>query len=111
VLGNLLSNAIKFTPPGGRVLVRTAGEADGLRFDVHDSGPGIPADRLPHIFEKFYQVGREARAQGAGLGLAIARELVEAHGGSIAVQSDPDTGTVFTVLVPAAPPASALVGS
>jgi signal transduction histidine kinase len=106
ILLNLLSNAIKFTPEGGRIQVTARGERDALVLAVSDSGEGIPAEHLPHIFEKYYQVGDRAREIGAGLGLAIAREVVEAHGGSIEAESARGQGTTFRIRLPRAPVAS-----
>jgi signal transduction histidine kinase len=100
VLGNLLSNAFKFTPSGGRVSVRVWPEAEIVIVEVSDTGPGIPADQLPQIFDKFFQVGDQARSKGAGLGLAIAREVIEAHGGRIHVESEPGVGTTFRIQLP-----------
>jgi signal transduction histidine kinase len=101
VLGNLLSNALKFTPEGGRIDVRSWLERDlGLAIEVEDTGPGIPADQLPYIFDKFFQVGEQARSKGAGLGLAIAHEVVTAHGGTIGARSQPGDGTTFRILLP-----------
>jgi signal transduction histidine kinase len=100
VLGNLLSNAMKFTPQGGQVTLRAWGEGESLHIEVTDSGSGIPADKLPYIFDKFYQIGEQARSQGAGLGLAIAREVVDAHGGTIEATSEPGVGTTFRVTLP-----------
>ena len=108
VLGNLLSNAFKFTAEEGAIRI-DAGRADGaVQVEVEDSGVGIPADKLPHVFEKFYQVDNEAqpRSVGSGLGLAIAREIVEAHGGTIAADSVVGKGTRFRVLLPERPPPS-----
>jgi signal transduction histidine kinase len=100
VLGNLLSNALKFTPEGGRIMVRAWPDRDALRIEVEDTGTGIPPDKLPYIFNKFYQVGEHARAKGAGLGLAIAHEVIEAHHGSIHAESEPDRGTHFHITLP-----------
>jgi signal transduction histidine kinase len=100
VIGNLVSNALKFTPSGGRIEVRAWREAEQLKIEVADSGPGIPADKLPYVFDKFFQIGEQARSQGAGLGLAIAREVVEAHGGSITAESEPGHGTRFCITLP-----------
>lgn len=100
VLGNLLSNALKFTPDGGRIRVRAWSQHDGLHVEVQDSGVGVPPDQLPYIFDKYYQIGQQARSKGAGLGLAIAREIVEAHGGWITVQSEPGAGTTFVMVLP-----------
>lgn len=112
VLGNLLSNAFKFTEPEGSIRLRAARDADRLRIEVEDSGVGIPADQLPRIFEKFYQVENVAqpRSAGSGLGLAIAKEIVEAHGGTIAAESRVEQGTRFSVLLPLTPPAPAPAG-
>lgn len=101
LIGNLLSNAFKFTPSGGRVRVRASGRRDGLHIEVSDTGPGLPRDQLPYIFEKYYQVTQEARARGAGLGLAIVKEVVDAHGGRISVDSAPGRGTTFHIVLPA----------
>jgi PAS domain S-box-containing protein len=96
VFGNLLSNAFKHTPPGGRVTVSaSAGEA-WVRIQLSDTGEGIPAPFLPRLFEPFYRVPGRGNETGAGLGLAIAKEIVEAHGGSVAVESREGEGSTFT---------------
>jgi signal transduction histidine kinase len=100
VLGNLLSNAFKFTPSGGHVELRGTADGEWMVIDAEDSGPGIPAEQLPHIFDKFYQVGEQARSQGTGLGLTIAHEVVSEHGGSITVDSSPGNGTRFRIRLP-----------
>ena len=100
VLGNLLSNALKFTPEGGRIGVRAWSDKDQLRIEVRDSGEGIPKEQLPFIFDKYFQVSQHARTKGAGLGLAIALEVVEAHRGTIDVDSNPGRGTAFTINIP-----------
>lgn len=100
VLGNLISNALKFTPEGGRISVRTWLEDGALQIEVEDTGTGIPPDKLPYVFDKFYQVGEQARAKGAGLGLAIAHEVVEAHGGTISAESELGQGTRFRIEIP-----------
>jgi signal transduction histidine kinase len=100
VLGNLISNALKFTPSGGRVEVR-AWSGDGfLHICVSDTGAGIPEEQQPHVFDKFFQVGGQARSKGAGLGLTIAHEVVVGHGGDIAVTSKPGDGTTFELRLP-----------
>lgn len=106
VLGNLLGNAFKFTEPGGRVEVRIRGEGEGVVIQVADSGVGIPPYELPHIFERYYRGKEGARSAGAGLGLAIAREVVEAHGGTIEAESRPRTGTTFLIRLPPTPAGS-----
>jgi signal transduction histidine kinase len=100
VLGNLISNALKFTPEGGAVTVRARTDGSDVIIEVQDTGPGIPADKLPFIFDKFFQVGEQARSRGAGLGLAIAHEIVDAHGGHIRAVSEPGAGTTFTIELP-----------
>ncbi len=97
ILSNLLSNALRFTPSGGRILLRAWPEKDFIHFSVEDSGPGIAAQHQARIFERFYQVEKaaERNSQGLGLGLSIARDLVELHGGRIWVQSAPGQGTQF----------------
>jgi signal transduction histidine kinase len=103
VLGNLLSNAFKFTPRGGRIRLNAdASSGETVTIAVSDSGVGIPAEKLPRIFEKFYQVENTAqpRSVGSGLGLAISREIVDAHGGTIAAESEPGEGTTIRVELP-----------
>lgn len=109
VLGNILSNAFKFTDRGGRIALEALREGAGVRVEVRDSGVGIAPDKLPKIFEKFYQVDNPAqpRQAGSGLGLAIAREIVEAHGGTISADSEPGKGTRFAVVLPERPPVRA----
>ena len=107
VLGNLLSNAFKFTSRGGTIRLEAARHDGGIRVEVEDTGVGIPPEKLPRIFEKFYQVENDAqpRSVGSGLGLAIAREIVEAHGGTIGAESRVGRGTRFRVVLPLRPPA------
>ena len=101
VLLNLLSNAIKYCRQGDTVTVTARCEEDHLNISVADTGPGIPADALPNIFERFYRVpGMENRALGTGLGLTIARQIVEAHGGEICVESEEGHGATFTFTLP-----------
>lgn len=104
VLLNLLTNALMHTPPTTGIEVRLRREDGGAVLTVHDSGTGIAADLLPHLFERFYQVARPGRGPqaGMGLGLYIAHQLVEAHDGRIVVASAPGEGTTFTVWLPAA---------
>jgi signal transduction histidine kinase len=107
VLTNLMDNALKHTPAGGRVAVR--GEARGTDVLIHvdDSGPGIPPDELPRIFERFYQVDKARRGgegRGNGLGLAISREIVQVHGGRLEAASAPGQGSRFTMTLPTALP-------
>jgi signal transduction histidine kinase len=105
VLTNLIGNALKFTPRGGTVRVALSPSGRGARIQVIDSGVGIDAAELPHIFNRFYRGSRanEARGSGSGLGLAIVRSVVEMHGGRVMVESRVGSGTVFTVTLPADP--------
>jgi PAS domain S-box-containing protein len=106
VLSNLVGNALKFTPTGGEVVVRAAAENGAVRFTVADSGIGIPADHLPHIFDRFWQARKGAARAGAGLGLAISKGIVEAHGGRLDVESTEGAGTTFSFTLPAVAAAS-----
>lgn len=102
VLGNLVANAIRHTPSGGSITLSADAEADWVHLQVQDTGEGIAAEDLPHIFNRFYR-GNAARVQvegESGLGLAIARSLVEAHGGVIRVESTLGHGSAFTVTLP-----------
>jgi signal transduction histidine kinase len=105
VISNLVGNAVKFTPAPG--MVHLAAQVDGAecRIEVRDTGPGIPPDQLPHLFGAFWQA-RHADRRGLGLGLAIARGIVEAHGGRIWVESEVGRGTTFTFSLPTAAAAS-----
>ena len=96
VFTNLLTNALKFTSPGGRVRIATETEEDVVRFVVEDTGVGIPAEHLGRVFERFFRVAQANQPSGAGLGLAIAKEIVEAHGGSIGVRSKEGEGSRFS---------------
>lgn len=109
LLLNLVDNAIKYTPPGGRVSVSLSKQNGWAHLAVSDTGVGIPAEDLPHIFDRFYRVDKaRSRAQGgSGLGLAIAKWIAQAHGGGIQVKSAVGEGTTFTVSIPIyVPPAS-----
>lgn len=105
VLVNLLTNAVKFTPAGGQVVVMVKKLPHAIEFQVRDSGIGIPAEDLPHIFDRFYRVDRARGAGGTGLGLTIVKNAVEAHGGSIFATSKPGQ-TIFTFTVPDEPSAA-----
>ena len=101
LLLNLVTNAIKYTPPGGKVSLGLVDQGDAVAIVVGDTGIGIAAGDLPHIFDRFWRAdparSRTGERPGAGLGLAITKWIAEAHGGTIAVQSRPGRGTVFTV--------------
>jgi signal transduction histidine kinase len=102
VLGNLLSNSFKFTDRGGRVTLVIRSEGDRVQMQVRDTGAGIPASQLQFIFEKFYQADNQNRSalKGVGLGLAIAKGIVTAHGGTIGVESRVGEGTSFVINLP-----------
>lgn len=102
ILGNILSNAIRYTPPGGNIRVKLNCSPSGIQLKVHDSGPGIPEEALPYIFERFYRVdkSRSRSEGGSGLGLAIARQLARAHGGTLTAENDPQGGAIFTLTIP-----------
>jgi two-component system sensor histidine kinase BaeS len=105
VLLNLVGNALQYTPPGGRVRLSARREGDRVRLSVEDTGIGIPAEHLPHVFERFYRVdrSRSRAAGGSGIGLTIARHLVEAHGGEIRAASEgPGHGSTFSFTLPVA---------
>jgi PAS domain S-box-containing protein len=108
VMTNLLTNAMKFTDPGGRVTLTAAPEGtDRVCFVVADTGVGIPAEHLPRVFDRFFRVpGISGATAGAGLGLAIAREIVQIHGGQIDVQSTPGQGTRFSFTLRTKPEAT-----
>ena len=97
VLANLIANALRYTPAGGIIRVRCAGEGDKIAVTVQDTGVGISAEELPHIFDRFHKSGDSS---GSGLGLAIVRNLVAAHGGEIAAESDPGVGTTVSFTIP-----------
>jgi signal transduction histidine kinase len=102
LMTNLIGNAIKFTPSAGAVSVRLEERADDVLIEVRDTGTGIPADELPHIFERFYRGTNtgEARASGSGLGLAIVRSIVEMHEGQIDLASEVGQGTQVRIILP-----------
>jgi protein-histidine pros-kinase len=103
ILYNYLSNAIKFTPEGGRIVVRVAPNGPSLfRIDVEDTGVGIPPEQLGRLFVEFQQLdaSEAKRHQGTGLGLALTKRIVEAHGGRVAVRSTPSEGSTFTAILP-----------
>ncbi len=102
VLGNLLSNALKFTPDGGTIDCTAQRDGEFVRFSVIDTGPGIAAEDLPLLFDRFYQTEANVhKRKGLGLGLAICKGLVAAHGGRIWVESLPRVGSAFNFTLPA----------
>ncbi|MCO6450509.1 MAG: GAF domain-containing protein [Caldilineales bacterium] len=102
IFKNLLDNAIKFSLEGGQITVRVSQHADALQIEVKDDGEGIPQEELPELFTKFYRSPSVQRAgiKGTGLGLALAKEATEMHGGSIRVESEPGVGSTFIVTIP-----------
>jgi NtrC-family two-component system sensor histidine kinase KinB len=104
VFANLLNNALKNTPPGGQVTVSARAEGALVNFAIEDTGSGIPEEYISHVFEKFFHVPGRDQERGSGLGLSIVKEIIEAHGGKIAVSSEPGEGTRFTFTLKAAEP-------
>jgi signal transduction histidine kinase len=101
-LGNLIMNAFKFTDAGGRITLRSEHDLGSVRFAVKDTGLGIAADDLPHVFDRYWQKRRSGGEPGVGLGLAIVRGIVDAHGGHLAVESAPGKGSQFSFTIPTA---------
>jgi two-component system phosphate regulon sensor histidine kinase PhoR len=96
---------VRYTPPGGRVTVRSSRSHEGVTVEISDTGVGIPGEHLPRIFERFYRVdaARSRELGGTGLGLAIVKHLVEAHGGRVTAESALSAGTTIRVLFPEPP--------
>jgi sigma-B regulation protein RsbU (phosphoserine phosphatase) len=99
VVANLLTNALKFTPAGGKIVLGAEKDEGGVRFFVRDTGPGIPPENLSRLFDRFWTT-KQGNPFGAGLGLAIAKGIVEAHGGRIWAESTPGEGSVFAFTIP-----------
>jgi len=100
VAANLIDNAVKYTPPGGRVDVEVRRPEDAAILRVRDTGPGIAPDELPHIFDRLFRGDTSRTERGLGLGLSLVKAIVEAHGGTVDVVSEPGRGSVFTVSLP-----------
>jgi two-component system phosphate regulon sensor histidine kinase PhoR len=105
VLLNLIDNAVKYAAEGKEIAVGLARTPGGIVLSVRDRGPGIPIDEQPRVFERFYRarMARDRNVRGSGIGLALVKHIVEAHGGRLAVASVPGQGATFTVVIPAAP--------
>jgi signal transduction histidine kinase len=104
VFYNLVNNAIRHTPPGGTITIKAGCDSETLHISVHDTGSGIPAEHLAHVFDRFYRIdaSRQRASGGTGLGLAIVRAIVKSHGGSVSVESEgiPGRGSIFTIRLP-----------
>jgi two-component system phosphate regulon sensor histidine kinase PhoR len=100
VMVNLIHNAIKFTDAGGRITVTTRGEGNSVTVAIADTGRGIASDDLPHVFERFYKGDKARAGEGTGMGLAIAKHIIEAHGGDIRVESEEGRGSTFSFSLP-----------
>jgi signal transduction histidine kinase len=103
VLENLIENALRYTPPGGRITVILSRMGENIVTRVTDTGCGIPPEELPHVFDRYHQVGNK-HEKGAGLGLAITKRILELHGSTIEVQSALNQGTTFSFLLAIAQP-------
>jgi two-component system phosphate regulon sensor histidine kinase PhoR len=101
-VSNLVSNAIRYTPLGGRIQIHWASTPEGLMFTVKDSGPGIAAEHLPRLSERFYRVDRSRSREtgGTGLGLAITKHVMQRHGGELRIESVLGQGSSFKLLLP-----------
>jgi two-component system phosphate regulon sensor histidine kinase PhoR len=102
LIGNLISNAINYSPDGGEVTVTASARGKWIELRVQDTGVGIPPEELPRIFDQFYRIRhpKTRKVVGTGLGLSIVKAIVEAHNGTIDVESVPDRGTTFRVMLP-----------
>jgi signal transduction histidine kinase len=102
ICDNLLGNALKFTPPGGTVSIEVVDDGGLALLRVVDTGPGIAAAELDHVFDRFWRGEQSRGIAGSGIGLAVVAELVAAHGGQVEVSSEPGAGATFTVRIPLA---------
>ena len=101
VINNLISNALKFTEPGGSVTLRLAGPTDGkMGIEVADTGIGIPAADLPHVFDRFFRSENASETTGSGIGLSLVKQYVDLHGGTVSVRSGEGKGSTFSILIP-----------
>jgi signal transduction histidine kinase len=99
-LQNIAANAMRHAPDGGRVELRGERRADRIRVSVRDTGPGIPDEHLPHVFDRFYKADPARSHAGSGLGLSIVRAIVQRHGGPVSVYNAPEGGALFEILLP-----------
>ncbi len=102
VLSNMIGNALKFTNRGGRVELEVVDQGDTVRFSVRDTGSGIPPHQMPRVFDRFWQADQRASVRGSGLGLSIAKGIIDAHGGRIWAESEVGVGSTFFIAIPAA---------
>jgi signal transduction histidine kinase len=100
VFTNLLSNALRFTDPGGAITIRAALEPGSVHFFVEDTGTGIENEHLSHLFEQFYRTPGQDEKSGIGLGLSITKEIIQAHGGDVSVESQIGKGSIFGFTLP-----------
>ncbi|NTU44024.1 MAG: HAMP domain-containing protein [Chlorobiaceae bacterium] len=107
VFANLLSNALRFTPPEGSITISACEDEDNVRFSVANSGEGIASEHLEHLFEQFYRVPGQQEESGIGLGLSIVKEIIEAHGGTVGAESNPESGSIFHFTLPVFSPSRA----
>jgi two-component system phosphate regulon sensor histidine kinase PhoR len=107
VVIDLLHNAIKFTPSGGKIIISAKSEGESVLVSVEDTGVGIPAEDLPHIFERFYKADKSRSSEGTGLGLAIAKHIIQAHDGQIWARSEEGRGSTLSFRLPAIPRSAA----
>lgn len=103
-LGNILANTARYCRPGDSVTVEVRAEREAAVVDIADTGPGIPSADLPHVFDRLWRGQGSGRVSGSGIGLAVVRELITAHGGTVSVESDGTAGTRFTIRLPALAP-------
>jgi len=99
-LENIVNNALRYTAEGGLVRIRARIAAGSAIIEIADDGPGIEASDMPNIFDPFYRGSASRREQGMGLGLAVVKGIIDSHGWGIAVQSEPDTGSLFIITIP-----------
>jgi len=100
VFVNLIGNAIKFTPPRGQVAIKSASRNGSVEVSISDTGPGIPREQVPRLFGKYQRLAPAAQTEGTGLGLFIAKSMIDAHGGNVRVESEPSRGATFVVTLP-----------